>query len=1109
MPDDDKTLRYLKRVAAELQSTRERLRRAEARTTEPVAVVGMACRYPGGITSADGLWEAVAAGRDVVGPFPDDRGWDLDGLFDDDPDRPGTTYTRAGGFLEGATEFDAGFFGIGPTEARAMDPQQRLLLQTVWECLEDAGIDPGTLRGSRTGVFVGTAGQDYAHLARSGPSDLEGYWGIGSAGSVLSGRVSYVLGFEGPALTIDTACSSSLVGVHLAAQALRQGECALALVGGVTVMSTPGVFTEFGRQRALSPDGRCRAYAAAANGTGWSEGVGVVLLERLSEARRNGRRVLAVLRGSAVNQDGASNGLTAPNGTSQQHVIGQALAAAGLRPADVDAVEGHGTGTTLGDPIEIDALNAVYGRERDGRPPLRLGSLKSNLGHTQAAAGVGGLIKTVQALRHEVLPRTLHVDRPTPKADWSGGGLALLTEDVPWPRGERVRRAGVSSFGISGSNAHVIVEEAPAGTDGENTGRPAELPAVPWLFSAKSPAALRDQARRLHAHLAARPDATPADAGAALARTRARFEHRAAVVGGGRDELLAGLAAFAAGELPANGVRGVAGRAGRTAFLFSGQGSQRAGAGRELAAAYPAFAEALDAVCAELDRHLDRPLRPVMSAAEGTPEAALLHHTAYTQPALFALETALYRLVESWGFTPDFLLGHSVGELTAAHVAGVLSLADASALVAARGALMQSLPEGGAMTAVEASEDEVRESLAAYEELAVAAVNGPRSVVVSGAVGALAAWESPWRERGRRTTRLRVSHAFHSPLTRPVLGRLAEVARGLEFRPPRIPVVSDVTGALAGEELTDPDYWVRHAERPVRFHDGVRALEAAGATAFLELGPGGVLTGMARDCLGAPSSAVLAATLDGRAPEPVSLVTALTELHAHGTGGDVAGLFPPGAGRGVSLPTYPFQPRRYWVDVRWTAPGQRPAAAPEEPADAAPPEAPRDVLGIVLTQTARVLGYDEGTAVDPDRTLPELGVDSLGAVRLQRALSAATGLDLPVTLLVDHPTPRAVADHLRPLTEAPTPPPPAPAPTAEATTPEPRTAAPAAASGPGTTAPEPGGAGRGPATTLLLNAHARGELPLVVTELRRAATELPAFTSPDKSPDESPDRTPD
>ncbi|MFJ3162603.1 type I polyketide synthase [Streptomyces kanasensis] len=1167
MPDDDRTLRYLKRVTAELQATRERLRQAEQRAYEPIAVVGMACRYPGGVTSPDGLWDLVSAGRDAVADFPADRGWDLERLFHDDPDHPGTTYARAGGFLEGATDFDAEFFGIGRTEALAMDPQQRLLLQTVWESLEDAGIDPGSLRGSPTGVFVGTTGQDYGQLARSGPDELEGYWGIGSAGSVLSGRVSYVLGFEGPALTVDTACSSSLVSVHMAVQALRQGECALAVAGGVTVMSTPGVFTEFSRQRALSPDGRCRSYAEAAEGTGWGEGVGVVLLERLSEARRNDHRVLAVVAGSAVNQDGASNGLTAPNGRSQQRVITQALAAARLRPDDVDAVEGHGTGTTLGDPIEVDALAAVYGPGRTAARPLWLGSLKSNIGHSQAAAGVGGLIKMVQALRHGVLPRTLHVDRPTSKADWSGGGVSLLTEAVPWPRGERVRRAGVSSFGISGSNAHVVVEEAPPDASaGAGEGpEPAALPVVPWVLSARTPAALRAQAGRLHTHLTtARPDATPLQVGAALAHTRARFDHRAVLTGTTRTELLAGLAAFGAGELPGNAVLGVAARSRKTVFLFSGQGSQQAGAGRGLAAAHPVFADALDAARAELDRHLDLPLRRVMDAPEGSAEAELLHRTGWTQPALFALEVALYRLVESWGFTPDFLMGHSIGELSAAHVAGVLSLADASALVAARGRLMQALPEGGAMVAVEATEDEVLRSLRGDDRLAVAAVNGPRSVVVSGATEPLAAWQRAWRERGRRTRRLRVSHAFHSPLMRPVLDELAAVAGSLSYRAPTVPIVSNVTGTLAeATDLTTPDYWVRHAERPVRFHDGVRRLEGAGVTAFLELGPGGVLTGMTRPCLRDPDAAVVVPALDGHAPEPAALMAALAELHTHGACGDLAALLPRDAARRVSLPTYAFQARRHWIDVPQTVRGTGPAPSADRadpapggqgPADRDAPEAPggeRDVLGLVRTQMALVLGYEDGARIDPDLTLPELGIDSLGAVRFQRRLATVTGLALPATLLVDHPTPAALAEHLRPLLA---PSDPSATPTPDATTPAPDTtsapdtaAPPKAVTAPGATsapsdAPAPGapnaadlsstsglssatgtsghpstpnaartshdpsrpdapapGAGDGPAA-LLRDLHRRGRLGDAVPLLRTAAADLPTFTAADRPP---------
>ncbi|MFI8853426.1 type I polyketide synthase [Streptomyces sp. NPDC053499] len=1118
VPDQEKALRYLRRVTAQLQQAREELREVERRAHEPVAVVGMGCRFPGGVVSPEGLWEVVASGRDVVSGFPKDRGWDLERLFADDPDVPGTSYARAGGFLEDATGFDAEFFGIGRTEALAMDPQQRLLLHTVWEALEHAGIDPEQLRGSRTGTYIGTTGQDYQQRARSGPAELEGYWGIGSAGSVLSGRIAYLFGFEGPALTVDTACSSSLVGVHLAVQALRRGECTLALAGGVTVMSTPGTFTEFSRQRALSPDGRCRSYADAADGTGWAEGVGVLALERLSDAQRRGHPVLALIRGTAINQDGASNGLTAPNGPAQQRVLTQALADAHLTPTDIDAVEGHGTGTTLGDPIEIDALTAVYGQDRPTSHPLRLGSLKSNVGHAQAAAGVGGLIKMVQALRHETLPRTLHIDKPTRKADWTPGTVQLLTEPLPWPRDTaHPRRAGISSFGISGSNAHVVIEEAPEETDTPDAGTTAGTGDTPvsWVLSARTPQALRAQAARLHTHLTHpnKPNPHPTHIAAALALTRTHHPHRAALTTTDHHHLLPALNALAHGELPARAVQGVAARPRKIAFLFSGQGSQWPGMGRQLAAAHPVFAETLEEVCAELDRHLDRPLRPVMFAADGTPEAELLHRTGWTQPALFALEVALSRLVGSWGLTPDFVLGHSVGELSAAHVAGVLSLPDAAALVAARGRLMQGLPAGGAMLSVRAAEEEVRERLRGWDDrLAVAAVNGPRSVVVSGPADALGDWEREcgWQERGVRTRRLTVSHAFHSPLMRPVLGELTSAARTLDFRPPTVPLLSNVTGDMAeAATLAAPGYWARHAEQGVRFHDCVRRLERAGVTAYLELGPGGVLTGMARECLRAPADAVLSASLGARRTgrdeesEPEALLAALAELHTHGADkGALAAYYAPAARtvrRRVSLPTYAFQSRRYWVDgvgtgaaatgpartepTTATAPGSEPgpAARPDDPQPAS------DVLHMVRTQTAHILGFEDAADVAEGRTFMEQGVDSLGAVRLQQRLVAAVGLDLPATLLADHPTPAALADRLQPLLA-----------TAAAT------AEGSGESSEGDTAERFGGnpgedrapaavpaSSSGPYTELLRAAHAHGELADALPLLRTAARYRP------------------
>ncbi|WP_406229065.1 SDR family NAD(P)-dependent oxidoreductase [Streptomyces anthocyanicus] len=886
---------------------------AGSASLEPVAIVGMACRYPGGVSSPEELWRLVADGVDAVTEFPVNRGWDLENLYHPDPEHVGTTYARGGGFLHDADLFDPEFFGMSPREALATDPQQRLLLETAWETVENAGIVPASLRGSRTGVFTGVMYHDYGSQLDTVPEDLEGYLASGNAGSVASGRVSYNLGLEGPAVTVDTACSSSLVALHMAANALRSGECDLALAGGVTVMSSPTSYVEFSRQRGLSPDGRCKPFAAAADGTGWSEGVGLLLVERLSDARRNGHQVLAVVRGSAVNQDGASNGLTAPNGPSQERVIRQALANADLTPADIDAVEAHGTGTTLGDPIEAQALLATYGRERPDGRPLYLGSLKSNIGHSQAAAGVGSVIKMIGAMRHEVLPRTLHVDAPSPHVDWEAGAVELLTEAREWETYGRPRRAAVSSFGISGTNAHVVIEQAEQPEPTEPNGRPeqpepvsaAPLPAVPWVLSGRTPEAVTGQAQRLLSFVESRPEAAPADIGLSLAVSRSQFDHRATVVGADREELLAGLRTLASGATTQTAVRDTR-QTGKTAFLFTGQGAQRTGMGMDLYHTFPAYAHAFDTITAQLDPHLDQPLHHTITTGHH------LHHTGNTQPALFATEVALYRLLETWGITPDYLAGHSIGELTAAHISGILTLQDACTLVTARARLMQNLPTHGTMIALQATEQEILPHLTGHEHhLTIAAINSPTSLVISGNQTAAQHIATQLQAQGRKTKTLTVSHAFHSPHMDGMLHDFHHTATQLTYHEPTIPIVSTLTGNLATHnDLRTPTYWTDQLRNTVRYTQAIHTLHTAGVTTYTEIGPDATLTPLTQQTLDTTTAIPL---LRHNQPETHTLLTAISRLHNRGIPINWKNLFTTTPAKHTPLPTYAFQHERFWL----------------------------------------------------------------------------------------------------------------------------------------------------------------------------------------------------
>src|SRR5271168_3081100 len=896
----------LRKALVQVERLKSKNRALLERSGEPIAIVGMSCRFPGGVDSPDSLWDMVADERDVMSEFPTDRGWDLAGLFDDDPDAPHKCYARAGGFVDDVAGFDAGFFGVAPSEALATDPQHRILLELSWEALERAGIDPTTLRGSATGVFAGIIAQGYGMLAE----EIEGYRLTGMTSSVATGRVAYVLGLEGPAVSVDTACSSSLVALHMAVQSLRSGECDLALAGGATVNATPTVFVEFSRHRGLSPDGRCKPFAGAADGVGWSEGGGILVVERLSDAQRLGHRVLALVRGTAVNQDGASNGLTAPNGPSQQRVVRTALANAGLSAGEVDVVEAHGTGTTLGDPIEAQALLATYGQDRaEPGKPLWLGSIKSNMGHTQAAAGVAGVIKMVQAMHHELLPATLHVDAPSPHVDWSAGAVSLLTEAQSWPANGRARRAGVSSFGISGTNAHVIIEECPPAEPNESAPQP---PVVPWVVSAKSAAALAAQASRLAESIGARQQLGIADVGWSLAG-RSTFEHRAVVLGHDRSQMLAGLGELADGMPGGSVITGHAAPAGKTAFVFPGQGSQWIGMGVELLDTAPVFAAQMNACAEAFAEFVGWSLIDVL---RGVPGAPSLDRVDVVQPALFAVMVSLAELWRSIGVRPDAVIGHSQGEIAAAYVAGALSLRDAARVVTLRSKLLLALSGRGGMASLACGTDQARELLAPYgDRVSIAAINGRSAVVLSGEVAALDEIVAQCTERELRARRIDVDYASHSVAVDAIREQLAEALSGIEPQSARTVFFSTVSGGILDTAELTADYWFRNIRQTVEFASAVRTASATGYRTFIESSPHPALIAGIEDtatgCVGNVAEVTVVPTLGREDGGLTRFFSSAAQAFVSGVKVDWRAAVP-GAGF-VELPTYAFERRRFWL----------------------------------------------------------------------------------------------------------------------------------------------------------------------------------------------------
>lgn len=982
---------------------------------EPVAVIGVGCRFPGDIDGPERLWDFLTEKKCAITAYPD-RGFTNAG-----------TFAESGGFLKDVAGFDNRFFDIPPDEALRMDPQQRLLLEVSWEALEHAGIIPESLRLSRTGVFVGVSSTDYVRLVSASAQQKSTIWdNTGGSSSIIANRISYFLDIQGPSIVIDTACSSSLVAVHLACRSLSTWDCDIALVGGTNVLISPEPWGGFREAGILSQTGCCHAFDKSADGMVRGEGCGVIVLQRLSDARLEGRRILAILTGSAVNQDGKSNGIMAPNPSAQIGVLENACKSARVDPLEIGYVEAHGTGTSLGDRIEAHALGMVFGRKRPGSGPLMIGSIKPNIGHLEGAAGIAGLIKAVLMVERGSLLPSGGFTEPNPAIPFTELGLRVVDELQEWPVvAGRPRRAGVSSFGFGGTNAHVIVEEA--GSVGADTvsGR-ADVGGsgggvVAWVISGKTASALAAQAGRLGRYVRARPALDVVDVGYSLVSTRSVFDHRAVVVGQTRDELLAGLAGVVAGRPEAGVVCGVGKPAGKTAFVFAGQGSQWLGMGSELYAAYPVFAEALDAVVDELDRHLRYPLRDVIWGHDQD----LLNTTEFAQPALFAVEVALYRLLMSWGVRPGLVLGHSVGELAAAHVAGALCLPDAAMLVAARGRLMQALPAGGAMFAVQAREDEVAPML--RHDVSIAAVNGPASVVISGAHDAVSAIADRLRGQGRRVHRLAVSHAFHSALMEPMIAEFTAVAAELSVGLPTIPVISNVTGQLVADDFASADYWARHIRAVVRFGDSVRSAHCAGASRFIEVGPGGGLTSLIEASL-ADAQIVSVPTLRKDRPEPVSVMTAAAQGFVSGMGLDWSSVFSGYRPKRVELPTYAFQHQKFWLAPAPsvsdpTAAGQIGASDGGAELLASSGFAARlagrsadeqlaAAIEVVCEHAAAVLGRDGAAGLDAGQAFADSGFNSLSAVELRNRLTAVTAVTLPATAIFDHPTPTELAQYL-------------------------------------------------------------------------------------------------